>query len=133
MNTALIILCALLTGKWVMEVYINRRVKRIRHIKRTIYRNLPKHDNYKFMAALQVYLAIEWDKFIWRGFFKPITLGRLIPDEQLKILLGTYVAPTLTPERLRDFMVEIKFALYNEVIIISELEAAKPNNDSYEF
>lgn len=119
----------------VLGMYFNYRSKQINRIKRVILESLPAHDNYKFLVALHLYLTIRWDRYLFKDFFKPVLLGRMLTDSQLKVLSGRYdITPRgpLTNHELSLMLNSIKGSIYRtRVNDFSFTDKKTP--DQYEF
>jgi hypothetical protein len=132
MNTFLIIFSVAQLIIWLFIIYTFRRISRITRLKRLLHSAIPTHDDYKFIMALYTFDSIRWDDFIFKDFFKPIRIGRIITHEQSKILIGQYTAPVLTAEALKAMIMKIKYqshGLHSSSII----NADKLPEDKYEF
>ena len=117
------------------QLYCTYRWDKINKIKRAIYASLPRHDNYKFLMALNLYLTISWESYIYKRFFKPLVLGRMLTFEQLKLLVGNYDTSNHAPlsnHELHIMITAIKGEMY-EARDHSESFIQKPEPHQYEF
>lgn len=134
MNTVIFIGFCILSLWQGLDWYTLYRARQIRRIQREIFNKLPRNDNYKFMVALHVYIQIRWSRFIYKDFFKKITVTRLFTPHDLSALRGNYTTiprGQLTNQELNTLVNNLKNTMYEHRFHIPR-EDEKPA-DQYEF